>query len=68
MKITSNKQFNIAIVRGDYYVIIDSDDLKEVSERMYVWYVNHAEFFNGSIQLWDNGTCISKTNGGVQND
>lgn len=66
MKIETNKQFNIAVVNGDDYIIVCSDDSKEVMDAMYTWYVNHCEFFNGSIQLWDNGKLVAKTNGGVQ--
>ena len=61
MKIETNKQFNIAVVNGDDYIIVCSDDSKEVMDAMYTWYINHNEFFNGSIQLWDNGKCVSKT-------
>lgn len=66
MKIETNKQFNIAVVKGDDYIIIESNDSSEYIDTMYVWYMNHNEFFNGSIQLWDNGKCVSKTNGGAQ--
>lgn len=66
MKIKTNKQFNIVVVKGNDYIILESKDSKEYIESLYLWYVSHNEFFNGSIQLWDNGKCVSKTNGGAQ--
>lgn len=60
-----SKKYQIKVVKSaDDYIIIEENNSKEYIDAMYVWYVNHNEFFNGSIQLWYDEKCLVKTNGG----
>lgn len=67
MKVRSDgmeQKYQIRVVKGnDDYIIIEENSSKEFIDAMFTWYVNHVEFFNGSIQLWYDEKCLVKTRG-----
>lgn len=54
-------KYQIRIVKENNYIIVEEYNTKEESDYMYIWYVNHNEFFNGSIQQWYDNKCLAKT-------